>query len=372
MPICRFENRIEGTALALEDHLDRLQVSTPEHVLPVFEQIACYQAQGYWAALLIEYEFGQWLEPALALPAAPTDTPRLVAHIFRRARRTLPWTPHAGDEHARVLTLEPDITLERYLADIAAILEQIGNGDLYQVNYTFNMQVETAGRAQALYRRIAHHHPCTHAAYIEDGARTVLCFSPELFLQRSGNTLTCRPMKGTAPRHTDSARDAALAQALQHSGKNRAENLMIVDLMRNDLGRIALPGSVEVPHLFTLETYPSVFALTSTITAQLPEQTGLFPILQALFPCGSITGAPKIAAMGQIHALESHHRGLYCGSLGWLAPGGDFSFNIAIRTLVLHDQQHGDYGVGGGIVHDSSAQQEWQECFWKARLLSVN
>jgi len=371
MPICRFENRIEGTALALEDHVACLQASAPEHVLPVFQQIARYQAQGYWAVLLIEYEFGQWLEPALALPPFPGDTPRLVAHIFRRARHTVPWQPQADDEHARILKLEPEITQARYIDDIATILELIGNGEIYQPNSTFNMQGETIGTPQALYRRIARRHPCAHAAYIEDGARTVLCFSPELFIQRCGNTLTCRPMKGTAPRHADPARDASLGHALQHSAKNRAENLMIVDLMRNDLNQIAIPGSVEVPHLFTLETYPSVFTLTSTITAQLPDKVGLYPVLQALFPCGSITGAPKIAAMRQIHALESRRRGLYCGSLGWLAPGGDFSFNIAIRTLVLNDQQHGDYGVGGGIVHDSIALQEWQECFWKARLLQT-
>jgi len=373
MPICRFENRIQATALALEGHVDSLQARSPKQVIPVLNQIARYQANGYWAALLIEYELGHWLgnlpgKSALALPPSADHSPRLVAHIFRRARRTRPWQPLA-DDRAQILKITPAISQARYFDDIASILERIASGDVYQVNYTFNMQVEISGHAQALYRRIAHHHPCAHAAYIEDDQRTVLCFSPELFIQRSGHTLTCRPMKGTAPRHPDPARDAALANALQESRKNRAENLMIVDLMRNDLSRIAMPGSVEVPHLFTLETYPSVFALTSTITAQLPGGTGLYALLQALFPCGSITGAPKIAAMRQIHALESRPRNLYCGSLGWLAPGGDFSFNIAIRTLVLHDQQHGDYGVGSGIVHDSIARKEWQECFWKARQL---
>jgi len=371
MPICRFENRIQGTALALEEHVACLQATAPEHVVPIFAQIARHQAEGCWVALLIEYEFGHWLEAALELPPSAQTRPALVAHIFRRARCTIPWQPQPADEHASIREVRPDITRERYFADLGQILEHIGNGDLYQANYTFNMQVDVAGSAQALYRRLAHHHPCAHAAYIEDGARTVLCFSPELFVRRSGNTLTCRPMKGTAPRHADPAQDASLARALQHSGKNRAENLMIVDLMRNDLHRIATPGSVEVPHLFTLETYPSVFALTSTITAQIADGTGLYPVLQALFPCGSITGAPKIAAMRQIHALESRRRGLYCGSLGWLAPDGDFSLNIAIRTLVLGEDRRGDYGVGSGIVHDSNPQQEWQECFWKARLLQT-
>jgi len=144
-----------------------------------------------------------------------------------------------------------------------------------------------------------------------------------------------------------------------------------VDLVRNDMNRVALAGSVNVPHLFTLEAYPSVWALTSTITAQLPTSITLYELLRALFPCGSITGAPKIAAMREIQQLESRPRGLYCGSLGWLAPNGDFSLNIAIRSLVLQSQQHGYYAIGSGIVHDSNPEEEWQECFWKARLLQT-
>jgi len=372
MPRCRFEDRIAGTALALEGHVERLQATTPAQLLPLFRQIARHQADGCWVALLLEYELGQWLEPALAQePPSGDPPPRLVAHVFRHARKTAPWQAATAQDGAAVLKVTPQISKARYLQDIAAILDLIHQGEVYQINYSFNLQVETSGNAQALYRHIACRHPSAHAAYIEDGARTVLCFSPELLMQRRGNTLTCRPMKGTAPRDPDHDRDAALGRALQHSSKNRAENLMIVDLVRNDLHRAAA-GQVEVPQLFTLEAYPSVWALTSTITAQIPETTSVHALLVALFPFGSITGAPKIAAMRHLQRLESRRRGLYCGSLGWLAPNGDFSFNIAIRTLVLDDPTHGHYAVGGGIVHDSNPHEEWQECFWKARLLQTS
>jgi len=369
MPICRFENRIDQTALALEDHIATLSITRAAQLLPTLQLIGEYQARGYWAALLLDYEFGYWLEPALGL-GPDIGTPRLVAHIFRNARKTEPWQPDTAHD-ARIIKIESGITQSRYIKDVEHIRELIRTGDVYQVNYTFNLNIEIDGDAQTLYRNLAHRNPSAHAAYIEDETRTVLSFSPELFMQREGNTLTCRPMKGTAPRHPDPGQDARSGQTLQTSIKNRAENLMIVDLVRNDMNRVAIPGSVNVPHLFTLEAYPSVWALTSTITAQLPETTNLYDLLLALFPCGSITGAPKIAAMREIQQLESRPRGLYCGSIGWLAPNGDFSFNIAIRTLVLKDQRHGYYAVGSGIVHDSKAKEEWQECFWKARLLHI-
>jgi len=369
MPICRFENRIDHAALVLEAHIASLSVTRASQLLPTLQQIEEYQARGYWVALLLDYELGEWLEPAAGL-ASQTDAPRLVAHIFRRARNTTPWQPKT-DHDARIIKAEPGITRARYLKDVESIRERIRAGEVYQVNYTFNLNIEIEGNPQNLYRYLAHAHPCAHAAYIEDATRTVLCFSPELFIARKGNTLTSRPMKGTAPRHLDPAQDVQSGQTLQTSPKNRAENLMIVDLVRNDMNRVALPGSVNVPHLFTLEAYPSVWALTSTITAQLPESINLYALLCALFPCGSITGAPKIAAMREIQQLEARPRGLYCGSIGWLAPNGDFSFNIAIRTLVLDDEQRGYYAVGSGIVHDSNPEEEWQECFWKARLLQT-
>jgi para-aminobenzoate synthetase component 1 len=179
-------------------------------------------------------------------------------------------------------------------------------------------------------------------------------------------------MKGTAPRSADPETDRKLGEALHVSEKNRAENLMIVDLLRNDLGRLARPGSVRAEPLFSLEKYPSLWTMTSTLHADIAPETSLEEILKALFPCGSVTGAPKIAAMKRIQQTEPEPRGLYCGSLGWLAPNGDFSLNVAIRTLVLEDDGQGRYDVGAGIVYDSNPEQEWDECHWKARILSTD
>jgi len=369
-PICRFEDRIQGTALALETPVDCLKVTTAKQLPAVLQKISAYQQQGYWIALLLDYELGYWLEPALASNDMPLsdDSPRLVAHVFRHARHTSPWKPDS-DNTAEISTLTPEISPPQHAEAISRIHQLIQAGEVYQINYTFNINVEIKGNPQSLYRRISNTHPSAYAAYIEDAQRTVLCFSPELFIQRRGNTLTCKPMKGTAPRFTDPQSDKESARNLQYCEKNRAENLMIVDLMRHDLHQISATCSVKVPNLFTLEAYPSVWTLTSTITSELAENASLYKIIKALFPCGSITGAPKIAAMRYIQQLEQRRRGLYCGSIGWLAPNGDFSFNIAIRTLVLNQQGQGYYAVGGGIVHDSVAEQEWQECFWKARLL---
>lgn len=255
-----------------------------------------------------------------------------------------------------------------YLRQIEAIRQLIAAGELYQVNYTLPLDVQLQGDPRSLYQHLAARHPVAHGAYIEDGQRTVLSFSPELFVRREGARLTVRPMKGTSPRHPDPIEDERLGRELHASAKNRAENLMIVDLLRNDLGRLARPGSVQVPALFTLERYPTVWTMTSTVTAEVPDAT-FSQILHSLFPCGSITGAPKIAAMRRIRQMEIAPRGLYCGAIGWLAPDGDFSLNVAIRTLVLDQTGQGVYSVGGGIVHDSDPELEWQECQWKARLL---
>jgi para-aminobenzoate synthetase component 1 len=275
-------------------------------------------------------------------------------------------------EHsAAIENVAPLLSKDAYIDRIQTIRQWIAQGEVYQINATFPMLVQMRGDPSTLYKRIANKHPVGHAAFIEDGTRTVLSFSPELFLARTGDCLTTRPMKGTAPRSTDPAEDHAFRQGLVASAKNRAENLMIVDLLRNDLGRVALAGSVTANPLFSLEKYPSVWTMTSTVQARVAPDTDLEAILRALFPCGSVTGAPKIAAMRRIQETEASPRGLYCGSVGWLAPNGDFSLNVAIRTLVLDAQRGtGLYHVGGGIVYDSDPAQEWEECHWKARILA--
>lgn len=374
---CRFEDRLASRALRLDGFLARIEARAAAEVGPALAAIDAARQRGHWVALLLDYELGEWLLPEATLPApaGPWTPPRddgrarLTALVFERKIDEAPWDAPAADSAPGALSIPaPRMTEAGYVRQIDAIRELIGAGELYQVNYTQPLDVQYQGDAATLYRRIAARNPVAHGAYIEDGARTVLSFSPELFVARRGPRLTTRPMKGTAPRHPDPAEDQRLGQALLASDKNRAENLMIVDLLRNDLGRLAEPGSVKVEALFSLERYPTVWTMTSTVSAQAPRAT-LEDVLRALFPCGSITGAPKVAAMRRIRQMEAAPRGLYCGSIGWLAPDGDFSLNVAIRTLVLDAAGHGVYSVGGGIVHDSEPAEEWQECHWKARIL---
>ncbi len=374
MSHCRFEDRLNGLARVMHGLRERITANAKEELADAFTRIEKARLSGKWIALLLEYELGEWLEPALTRPGGASEsttsqTPRLTALVFDSMEIEKPWGATDTDQ-ACIASIAPALTKSAYLERIEKIHHWIEQGEVYQINATFPLQIKTAGHAETLYRKIAQNHPVPFAAFIEDESRTALSFSPELFLERRGQTLTTRPMKGTAPRAIDPIEDAQLGQALQNCEKNRAENLMIVDLLRNDLGRVAHPGAVRAKPLFSLEKYPSVWTMTSTIEADIPAETSLQKILTALFPCGSVTGAPKVAAMQRIQRTEHSPRGLYCGSLGWLAPDGDFSLNVAIRTLVLDATGSGVYQVGGGIVHDSRAEQEWQECFWKARILS--
>jgi len=369
-PNARFEDRRAGSALALHGLVRRIAARCPEDLDGAFAAIDAARRDGLWVALWLDYSLGAWLDPAQTVLSADDDVPRLSALVFRDATRQAPWAETPGDARAaRVRSVTPRCTPDAHRRAIDDIRRRITAGECYQVNYTFAQDVVIDGDPQALYRRIAARHPAAHAAYVEDGAHRILSFSPELFVARQGGTLTTRPMKGTAPRVPgDPEADAEQGRILHASVKNRAENLMIVDLLRNDLGRLARPGSVRVDRLFELERYPTIWTMTSTIRADAPDAS-LLDVLRALFPCGSVTGAPKIAAMRTIAELETDPRGLYCGSLGWLAPNGDFSLNVAIRTLVADDAGRGVYGVGGGIVLDSDPELEWQECQWKSRIL---
>ncbi|AVJ26453.1 aminodeoxychorismate synthase component I [Achromobacter spanius] len=374
---CRFEDRLAGRALRLAGFRARIEARAAAEVGPALEAIEAARRDGRWIALLLDYELGEWLLPEATRPAPagpwtpPRDDgrPRLTALLFDNKIDEAPWDAPDADAPAASISLPaPRMTEPAYVRQIDAIRGLIRDGELYQVNFTQPLDVGFQGDPATLYRRIAARNPVAHAAYIQDGDRTVLSFSPELFVRRDGARLTTRPMKGTAPRHADPAEDERLGQELLASDKNRAENLMIVDLLRNDLGRLAESGSVKVDALFSLERYPTVWTMTSTVSATAP-QASLSDVLHALFPCGSITGAPKVAAMRRIRQMETAPRGLYCGSIGWLAPDGDFSLNVAIRTLVLDQHGHGVYSVGGGIVYDSDPAGEWQECHWKARIL---
>ncbi len=388
MTQCRFEDRLAGEAKVLSGLRQRISACSSAELPAAFAAMQTAQGAGHWIALMLDYELGEWFEPALqptaraAQAQLPTPADAAQTHLKPRSRLTAlvfdsvtvekPWVSSGSASAAAkacITSVTASLSQTDYFDRIQKIKEWIAQGEVYQINSTFALNVSTQGSAQELYRQLANQHPSAHAAFIEDDEQTVLSFSPELFLQRRGTTLITRPMKGTAPRSNDPLEDQRLGQRLQASAKDRAENLMIVDLLRNDLGRIALPGSLVAAPLFSLEAYPSVWTMTSTIQATIAPETSLEQILRALFPCGSITGAPKIAAMKRIQQTEAQPRGLYCGSLGWLAPNGDFSLNVAIRTLLLKQDGSGLYHIGGGIVHDSVAQLEWDECHWKARIV---
>ncbi|MBW7900641.1 MAG: aminodeoxychorismate synthase component I [Rhodocyclaceae bacterium] len=327
-------------------------------------------AAGLHAVAALDYELGYVFEPTAGTPPAGA-----LGHFWLFAeRRALAagevagWlAAHAGDppRPACVGDFRPRLDAAAHAAAVARIRDYIAAGDCYQVNLTFPFAGTVVGDPLALYARLRAAQPVAHGGLVMTPAARILSFSPELFVERAGGTIRSRPMKGTAPRAAD---DAAAAAALAASAKDRAENVMIVDLIRNDLGRIARPGSVRVESLCTVETYPSVHQMTSTVAADC--DAGLAEVFAALFPCGSITGAPKVRAMQIVRELEPAPRGLYTGALGWVGPGGDFRFAVAIRTLLLDADGGLRYGVGSGIVWDSEAAAEYAECLLKASFVT--
>lgn len=264
---------------------------------------------------------------------------------------------------------QPNRIAASYATAIAAIKDHIAAGDTYQVNFTFPLETPFSGNGLAFFRELVAAQPSDFAAYLDIGSHVICSVSPELFFQLDGDRIWSRPMKGTAVRGLTLAEDNANAVALAQSAKNRAENVMIVDMIRNDLGRVAQVGSVRVPQLFTVERYPTVLQMTSTVTATTTAPVA--DIFANLFPCASITGAPKVRTMQLIRELEPQPRGLYTGTIGYLSPGRQARFNVAIRTVVVdRAAQQARYGVGSGIVWDSDAAAEYAECLLKAQVLT--
>lgn len=343
-----------------------------DEVRPALARLDAARAAGHWVAGYLAYEAGYAFEPRL-LPLMPAGrrTPLLAMGIFDGPADAAPVLAEAeAQADAVVLTdPEPAIAQADYDAAMARVLGWLAAGDAYQVNLTFPMrQALRAGTALGLYGALRRRGAVGHGALADLGAGPVVVSrSPELFFRVGQGRLESRPMKGTAPRDPDPARDAALAAALAASEKDRAENLMIVDLLRNDFARLCQVGTVRVPALFAMEKYATVHQMTSTVVGDLAGDPGLSGLMPALFPCGSVTGAPKIRAMEIIRTLEAAPRGVYCGAVGWMAPDGDADFSVAIRTQSLYPHGEIVVNVGGGVVIDSTAKGEWEEALWKAR-----
>ena len=316
--------------------------------------------EGRHVAGWLGYELGYALEPRLGRASGPL----LRLGVFAGFEHQAP-TP-AGRAYAG--PLRPEWDEAAYAARFARVKDYIAAGDIYQANLSFRARFAFAGEPLALYEQLLAASGAAHCGFVDDGERHILSLSPELFFDLAADGgLTARPMKGTAPRVGD---DQAERAALAASAKDRAENLMIVDLIRNDLSRVAQKFSVEVSDLFQVESYPTLHAMVSTVTARKRDEVGLADLLRALFPCGSVTGAPKIRAMEILRELESSPRGAYCGAIGHFAPDGSARFNVAIRTLTVANGE-GELGIGGGVVQDSVADGEYAECLLKARFFEA-
>ena len=313
--------------------------------------------------------------PVAAEIDASRRVPLLAFGVYDRPLPAPPLpAPSLSTEQVRLAPLRPMISQADYARAFARTRDYIAAGDCYQINLTFPLSSRlVSGTPLDLYAALAAHQPVGFGAFADLGqGPAILSRSPELFFRLDARgRIEARPMKGTAPRDPDPVRDAALAAGLAASEKNRAENLMIVDLLRNDIGRIARVGSVRVPELFTVESYDTLHQMTSHVVGELARPADLATLLGALFPCGSITGAPKIRAMQIIREVEPYPRGVYCGSIGWMAPDGSACFSVAIRTLTVWPDGEVMLNVGGGVVQDSTASGEWEEALWKARYAQV-
>ncbi|MGY3436724.1 MULTISPECIES: aminodeoxychorismate synthase component I [unclassified Marinovum] len=361
----RFDKGPDGAAVAFDQPLRLIVAQRPDEVPAALADLSEAQAKGAWVAGYASYELGYALEPKLAaLMPEGRRVPLLCLGVYDRPEPAsdMPTSP------STLGAFRPDWDAARYRAAFDQVHHLIGAGDIYQANLTFPLRAPATGDTAALYAALAARQKVAHGALIEqDHGPEILSRSPELFFRiNASGRITTRPMKGTAPRGATPADDRALREGLTRDEKNQAENLMIVDLLRNDLSRLATPGSVSVPELFKVETYETLHQMVSQIEAQLRPGTTLAEVFRALFPCGSITGAPKIRAMEIIRALEPTPRDIYCGSIGWAAPDGRAEFNVAIRTLMIEDGE-AVLNVGGGLVWDSSAEAEYEEALWKTR-----
>ncbi|WP_371823245.1 aminodeoxychorismate synthase component I [Paracoccus sp. Z118] len=357
----------EGGPVLFRNRRERVTACAPHEVVPALERLEAARRAGKWIAGWIAYEAGYALEDRL-LPLIPAGTgPLLAFGVFDAPDAPDGFAP--PEEEIRLSPLRPLISRGDYGAAFACTQAYIGAGDCYQVNLTFPLESRLErGSPAGLYHALRRLQPVGFGGFADLGGPVVVSRSPELFVRLDAKgMIETRPMKGTAPRDPDPAHDAELAAALAASEKNQAENLMIVDLLRSDIGRISRIGSVRVPELFAVDSFATVHQMSSRVTGQLAAPASLPALMRALFPCGSVTGAPKIRAMEIIREIEPFPRGVYCGTLGWMAPDGSGCFSVAIRTLSVWPDGRVTLNVGGGVVQDSTAESEWEEALWKAR-----
>jgi para-aminobenzoate synthetase/4-amino-4-deoxychorismate lyase len=379
----RFDDLVAGAerAFRLTEPVGVIEARRPSEVVGAIDAAGSAAARGLWAAGFVAYEAAPGLDPELSVHVRAADDPFAELPLawfalFERKEDLPRLEPGRVDASGSAGSpWRPSVDRATYDAAVERIRELIAAGHTYQVNHTIRLRAMISGDERGFYRDLCLAQRGGYAAFLDLGRFRVLSASPELFFRIDGERITTKPMKGTAPRGRWSAEDEEIAARLVASSKERAENAMIVDLLRNDLGRICRTGSVEVERMVEAERFETVWQLTSTIQGDLRPEITLLDTFRALFPSGSVTGAPKVRTTRIIADLEDSARGPYCGAIGYLAPPGSdeprANFNVAIRTVVLDTRTRtAEYGVGGGITHDSSASAEYEEIVAKARVLT--
>lgn len=372
---------INHRSLLFTDPVERLRLEAGQNRAEFLDRAARWLDQGCYLAGWLGYEF---LHDELAIELKDDSTPLADLGVYRAPMgfdhcsgvNDFPPLTQTGrtDSLYNLTNLQPTMGEAQYCKAIDRILEYIAAGDTYQVNYTFKLHFDFEGSASSFYRDLRRSQPVPYGCFMKRGDNHILSFSPELFFRLEAGKIIARPMKGTMKRGRYRAEDEEIARRLNKDVKNRSENVMIVDLLRNDLSHLVDNtggGIVEVESLFDVERYRTVFQMTSTIVATRFGRERVVPsqILEAIFPCGSVTGAPKIRTMEIIAELEGESRGIYTGAIGYFGPDGDAAFNVPIRTVVINGRK-GEMGIGSGIVADSSPRDEWRECLLKARFLT--
>jgi para-aminobenzoate synthetase/4-amino-4-deoxychorismate lyase len=375
-PFLLFDDSRRGVARLYERPVGEIAANDIGEVAGALDKLRGAVAEGRHAAGFIAYDASYAFEEKLApLARALPERSLLWFGLFDdfRAMDSGEVAAFLGDPAGAWLgKLRPRVERSAYLAAAVQVKDHLFAGDFYQANLTFGCDVEMLGSPLGAYAQLRARANAGWGGIVRHPGGWLLSASPEQFFTLRSGMLEAKPMKGTAPRRTDPEEDKAEIAELAADPKQRAENLMIVDLLRNDLARVAETGSVDVPELFAVETYPTVHQMVSRVTALLRQGLGPVDVLQTLFPCGSITGAPKIAAIEALRVLEREPRGAYTGSMGWIEPGGDASFNVLIRTLELTHGNVGRFGLGSGLVVDSVLEDEWGECLLKGSFVPSN
>ncbi|MGD9913139.1 MAG: aminodeoxychorismate synthase component I [Rhizobiaceae bacterium] len=364
-----FRDDFSGSEVLFAEPSEILAPTTVDDFFRGLERAEALRRRGKWLAGYFSYEAGYLLEPKLR-PLLPQtrNVPLFCLGVFDGpSDRTAGLAPPAPT-NGPLFDAAPALTLAQYTARFERLHGHIRAGDCYQANLTMPVQAGWSGDPRAAFAALARRQRVKYGALVDLGGPLILSRSPELFFEIGADGwIETHPMKGTAPRGATAAEDDALREGLRSDPKNQAENRMIVDLLRNDVSLISEVGTLDVPELFRVESYATVHQMVSRVRAKLLPDLSIARIFAALFPCGSITGAPKIRAMEILRELEDEPRGAYCGAVGWIEPGGRMRFNVAIRTITLFPEGRAVFNVGGGIVFDSTAEAEYAECLLKAR-----